>query len=210
MSGSAAPGFANLNTLSTDFAATKFVVDQALGKVATSTIVKVVKVTNAGGVSPVGFVDVIPQVAQVDGAGNTTPHGTIHHLPYLRVQGGTDAVILDPKIGDLGIAVFANRDLSAVKNTKKASPPGSRRRFDYSDGMYLGGLLNGTPVQYVRFHADGLELVSPTEVKITAPSIVLTGNVTSTGTFQNNTKNISSTHIHGGVQSGGSTTSVPV
>ena len=43
-----------------------FMVQQALGKMQTATLVRVESCTNAGGVSPVGFVDVTPLVNQID------------------------------------------------------------------------------------------------------------------------------------------------
>ncbi|WP_258956167.1 Gp138 family membrane-puncturing spike protein [Achromobacter aegrifaciens] len=150
-----------------------FVIGQALARLSTSTVVRVVAVTNAGGLAPVGFVDVQPLVNQLDGAGNAVPHGVLHHLPYFRLQGGTDAVILDPKVGDLGIAVFASRDISAVKASKAQANPGSWRSYDMADGLYVGGLLNGTPVQYVQFTAGGINVVSPSKVTVQAPNIEL-------------------------------------
>ncbi len=136
-----------------------FLVQQALSLVSTATLVQVKAVTNAGEVSPVGFVDVLPLVNQLDGDGNATPHLTVFKLPYFRLQGGTDAIICDPKVGDIGLASFADRDISSVKANKAQSNPGSRRRFAMSDGLYLGGFLNVAPEQYLRFRDDGLELV---------------------------------------------------
>lgn len=156
-----------------DYGSLMFVIGQALAQLSTSTVVRVVAVTNAGGLAPVGFVDVQPLVNQLDGAGNAVPHGVLHHLPYFRLQGGTDAVILDPKVGDLGIAVFASRDISAVKASKAQANPGSWRSYDMADGLYVGGLLNGTPVQYVQFTAGGINVVSPAKVTVEAPNIEL-------------------------------------
>lgn len=142
-----------------------------LKEVRTIDLVKIVAVTNSGGVSPVGFVDVQPLVNQVDGNGNATPHGVLHHLPYFRLQGGADAVILDPKAGDIGFAVFACRDISSVKATRAQANPGSNRSFDMADGVYIGGILNGTPAQYLQFTAEGINVVSPSKVTITAPQV---------------------------------------
>jgi hypothetical protein len=156
------------------FGALQFLVrTMLLTEIRTVDLVRVVAVTNDGGLSPVGFVDVQPLVNQVDGAGNATPHGVIHHLPYFRLQGGADAVILDPKIGDIGMAGYASRDISAVKSTKDQANPGSGRSFDMADGLYIGGMLNGVPEQYIRFSADGIEMVSPTAIRLAAPNIVL-------------------------------------
>ncbi len=150
-----------------------FMVQQALGKMQTATLVRVEACTNAGGVSPVGFVDVTPLVNQIDGLGNPTPHTTIHNVPYFRLQGGANGIIIDPQKGDIGVAVFASRDISKVKSTKKQGNPGSFRQFSFSDGMYLGGMLNGTPTQYVQFSAAGIKIHSPTAVILEAPDIQL-------------------------------------
>lgn len=154
-----------------------FAIRQAIGKLQTATLVKVESCTNEGALSPVGTVNVVPLVNQVDGAGNSVPHTTIYNVPYLRIQGGADAVIIDPKPGDIGIALFANRDISNVKSTKAQANPASSRRFDFSDALYIGGLLNGAPTQYVRFSAAGIEIVSPTAITLKAPTITLDGNV---------------------------------
>lgn len=140
-----------------------FVVRSILGRTATATLVMVKTVTNTGGVEPVGLIDVQPMVAQLDGKGEPTPHGTIHDVPYLRVQGGRNAFIIDPQVGDIGICVFASHDLSAVKENKAPSNPGSRRRFSMADALYIGGVLNAAPENYIRFDSDGNIELSPQE-----------------------------------------------
>jgi phage baseplate assembly protein gpV len=158
----------------TEFNALSFLVNQIMNGRNVATLVQIKAVTNAGGLAPVGYVDVIPLVNQLDGYGNATPHGVVHNLPYFRMQGGANAIILDPQVGDIGIAVFADRDISSVKASKKASNPSSRRRADYADGMYIGGFLNGVPAQYVQFSAAGIKLHSPTQILLDAPDIKMT------------------------------------
>lgn len=148
-----------------------FLIHQVLAAVSTAKLVRVEAVTNAGDLSPVGFVDVLPLVNQLDGEDQAVPHGVVHNLPYFRLQGGPNAVILDPQVGDIGLANFADRDISAVKSAKDVANPGSKRRFDMADGLYHGGYLNGTPQQYVRFSAAGIEMVSPTKVTLRAPLV---------------------------------------
>lgn len=150
-----------------------FLIHQVLAAVSTAKLVRVEAVTNAGDLSPVGFVDVLPLVNQVDGDDNAVPHGVVHNIPYFRLQGGTNAVILDPQIGDIGLCIFADRDISAVKNAKDVANPGSKRRFDMADGLYYGGHLNGVPQQYIRFSADGIEMVSPMQIRLAAPQVVI-------------------------------------
>jgi len=148
-----------------------FMVQQALAKMQTATLVRIESCTNSGGLSPVGFVDVTPLVNQLGGQGNPTPHVTIYNLPYFRLQGGANGVIIDPQKGDIGVAVFASRDISQVKATRKQGNPGSHRQYSFADGMYLGGMLNGTPTQYVQFSAAGIKIHSQTAVVIEAPVV---------------------------------------
>jgi len=150
-----------------------FMVQQAIGKLQTATLVKIEKCTNSGGLSPVGFVDVTPLVNQLDAAGNPTPHVTIFNVPYFRLQGGKNAIIIDPEPGDIGVAVFASRDITKVKATKGAANPGSFRQYSFADGLYLGGMLNAVPEQYVQFSTAGIRIHSPTQVKIDAPDILM-------------------------------------
>lgn len=150
-----------------------FMVQQALGKMQTATLVRIEACTNSGGLSPVGLVDVTPMVNQLDGMGNPTPHVTIYNVPYFRLQGGANGVIIDPQKGDIGICVFASRDISTVKNTKKQGNPGSHRQYNFADGMYLGGVLNGAPTQYVQFSTAGIKIHSPTTIILEAPDIQL-------------------------------------
>jgi len=156
-----------------DFNAQSFMVWSILARVRTMQLVKVVGVTNAGGISPVGFVDLLPLVNQTDGTGNAEPHGTIYHCPYFRLQGGANAVIIDPQVDDIGWAGFADRDISSVIANKGKANPGSKRMFDMADAVYFGGMLNGTPTQYVAFASSGIDIVSPVAIRMAAPTIAL-------------------------------------
>lgn len=153
-----------------------FAISQLLSKIQTATLVRVVACSNNGGLAPVGTVDVSPCVNQVDSAGNSYPHTTIFNVPYLRIFGGNNGngIILDPQPGDIGVAVFASRDISSVKNTQAPANPASARQYDFSDALYLGGMLNGgTPTQYIQFASDGIKIVSPAEISGKAPVIQL-------------------------------------
>ncbi len=178
-------GQLGLNDGASQFNVMAAVIATMLGRVRTMVVVKVMAVTNEGGVSAVGFVDVMPLVKQVDGVGKATSHGTIFNMPYFRVQGGANAIIIDPKVDDLGIAIIADRDSSSVKENKAESTPGSKRRFDLADGVYIGGILNGVPDQYVQFTDDGIKVADKNGnvLNMTSSGIALTGNLTVTGTI---------------------------
>ncbi len=191
-----------------DYNNLNFHVRQALARMQTATVVRVESCTNSGALAPLGFVDVSPLVNQIDGLGNGTPHGIVHNLPYLRLQGGTNAVIIDPVPGDIGICVFASRDISKVKNTQAQGNPGSFRKYNFADGMYLGGLLNGTPTQYIQFNASGVTIHSPTLITLDA-NVQVNGTVTSTGDIKANGISLDN-HVHSGVEGGSSDTGAPV
>lgn len=164
-------GAQNPSSATSEYNAHAFVIRQILSQISTATLVQIKAVTNAGGVSPVGFVDVLPLVNQMDGGNGAMPHGVIHNIPYFRLQGGSNAVILDPQVNDIGICVFADRDISSVKTAKDVSNPGSKRRFDMADGLYIGGVINGAPTQYIAFSSTGIAMVSPTKILLQAPVI---------------------------------------
>lgn len=173
--------------VSSSSARQQFVIRSLLSKVRTSQPVEVLSVTNDGGISPIGYVDIQPLVGQLDGNGNVVPHGPIYNVPYMRIQGGGNAVIIDPEVGDIGLASFCDRDISAVKVSGAASPPGSKRKHDMSDAVYTSTIIAAAPTQYVQFNASGINIVSPTAVTITAPS----ATITTTGATQVNALTVS-------------------
>lgn len=201
--------------------AMQFFVQQMLNNVQTVCLVRVEGVTNDGGLEPVGMVNVKPLVQQMTGEREAVDHGIIYNIPYLRLQGGTDAIIIDPKVDDIGICVFCSRDSSIVKKTLKEAPPGSYRVFNWADGLYLGGVLNGLPQQYIQFSESGIKIHSPTKIILEAPDIEFIGAVTASSTIEvagEVTSEVDvkageislATHVHGGVAPGGSNTGEPV
>lgn len=209
---------------STDYATIQFIVQSILARVATATLVRIVSCTNNGGLSPWGFVNVQPVISQVSGNNVAVQHDTLFRLPYLRLQGGANAVIMDPVAGDIGLAVFCARDISALKNQAnidsvkggaRGVPPGSGRSYSMADGIYLGGMLNGVPTQFVRFSSAGMELVSPTKIRLQAPVVEIEAATSVTvDSPLNDIKGGGSkvdgkvflSHTHTGVQSGPSNT----
>ncbi len=148
-----------------------YLIRRQLGKVRTTTLVKVLACTNNGALAAVGTVDVQPLIQQLDGQGNVMSLPPLYGLPYVRLQGGANAIILDPQPGDIGLALFGDRDLSAAEQSKALSPPGSRRQHSMADGLYIGGVLNGVPSQYVQFEASGIVVNSPGKVTVIAPNV---------------------------------------
>ncbi|WP_414499445.1 hypothetical protein [Zymobacter sp. IVIA_12111.31 C1] len=155
-----------------------FIIDRIIGKHRTVTLVQVVAVRdeNGNGEPDVGCVDLKPLVMAKDPHGKLYSHGTLYNVPFFRLQGGSNAIIIDPQVGDIGIAVIADRDISNVKSTKAEAPPGSDRRYSLDQALYIGGLLNGEPQQYITFTSKGINITSPTAVTINAPTLTFNGN----------------------------------
>lgn len=224
-------------TNASDVARLDFILRSVMSGLRTAMPVKVISVTNSGGVSPIGTVNVQPMVHGVASDGAAIPHGTIYNVPYMRIQGGTNAIILDPQVGDIGIATVCDRDISTVKNSKASNMPGSTRKNDMSDMVYLMSIITVAPTQYVQFNTSGITIVTPgtltiqansvsiqaptvgvnsTSMTIQSPTLGITStNVTSSGTWaQSGTMTVDGTnvhtHRHSGVTAGGSNTGTPV
>jgi hypothetical protein len=148
-----------------EFNSQRFIIDQALARISTARLVQVKGVDTAA-----KTVDVQPLVKQMDGEGNATDHGTIFGIPYMALQFGKSGVIADPVVGDKGLMVVCDRDISAVKANKTFAQPGSLRQFDMADGLYFGGVMNDDPEQWVKFTDTGLELKDKSNNKLVSSS----------------------------------------
>src|ERR1700722_7184341 len=77
-------------------------IKQLISKITNACAVQVVACSNNGALAAVGTVTVQPMIDQVDGDGTRYAHGELYQVPYSRLQGGNNAVIIDPQPGDLG------------------------------------------------------------------------------------------------------------
>lgn len=117
------------------------------------------------------IVTVRPLVEGFTGSGEVIPKTIIYGVPVWRLQRGASALIMPPVVGDIGMIAICDRDISGVKATKSPSLPGSGRTHNHADALYLGGVLNAEPSQYVSFRDDGIDIVSPLAVTMTAPVV---------------------------------------
>lgn len=167
-----------------------------------------VKAVHAGEASITGSVDVQPMVNQQDALGRSYPRQIIHNVPYLRIQGGTSALIIDPKPGDIGFIVVSGRDHTHVVTTRQAAPPASFRQFYIEDCVYIGGFLNNGPNQFIQATDSGWRIVTPGSVSIEAAKITANCDFETSGDVKAGGISLKQ-HTHGGVQSGGSKTAPP-
>jgi hypothetical protein len=199
---------------SNDYNAMQFLIMATIAKMQTVSVVEVVAV-HGGGVAPTGTVDVKVLINLMTGNGQPVPHGIIYGVPFNRAQGGLSAIILDPVVGDVGMAAFASRDISSVKAARGQANPSSARQFDWADAIYVSGMLNAAPTNYIQIDdTDGVKIVSPVKVYISAPIVEVDASTSATvnspavtiGTATTIDGVLFLTHTHSGVTTGGGVT----
>lgn len=161
------------------------VVKSLIGNAHTSMLVQVLSVDSSN-----FSCSIKPLTMLIDAQNNAYERGVINNIPFFRLQGGINGIICDPQVGDIGLAVFCERDISMVKRNKVQSPPSSKRQYDLNDAVYIGGFLNNTPQQYIQFTDTGINIKTIGDVNINGMVIKKDGTiVTKDGV-------ILDTHIH--------------
>ncbi|HEJ7990256.1 TPA: oxidoreductase [Serratia liquefaciens] len=187
----------------------EFLMHQFLMRASFINLVVVVGVSGDG-----KFVDLRQIVHGFSGAGEKIAKGVVFDVPVWRLQRGNSAVKMTPVVGDIGLAASCDRDITNVKSNGNPGLPGSNRTHSPADAIYLGGALNQEPTQYIEFADGEITIVSPAKVRINAPISLFEGDVEVTGKVTANGDVVGagislSTHVHGGVESGGSNTAGP-
>lgn len=202
-------GQAPLTAPNSEFNMLSFLIRQALGSTYTVKVVEVKAVDTAA-----QTVDVHPLVNMMDGLGNAQAHGTILAIPYFTYQSGRNAVLLHPTVGDRGAIIVCDRDSSAVKEARAEANPGSQRRFDLADSLYIGGFLNDAPDNKIEITNDEVIVLHDTKIVLRAPEVLVDGELKATGeiTAKSDAAPVAmTTHQHGNSApiAGGTTAPTP-
>lgn len=160
------------------------------------------------------------------------PDGSIEHVDMPLLQdvpmqfpsGGGTAMTFPVKKGDETLVVFSSRSIDAQHQSGGAQQQMDGRMHSLSDGHALLG-FRSNPRALKNVSGDAVQLrsedgkaaislnpgsgtltmaVEGVSMKMTAAGVEFTG-----GTIKHDGKNIGSTHIHGGVVTGGDTTTGP-
>ena len=201
---SKAPFFGNRAAFNTTAGAIGELVQKHIERLGPSLLVRV-KAVRPGEASITGAVDVQPLVQQQDALGRPVNRAVIHNVPYLRIQGGTSALIIDPKPGDIGFIIISGRDHAHVVTARQPAPPASTRVFSMSDCVYVGGFLNNGPDQFIQATDEGWRIVTPGTVSIEAAKVQANCDIETSGDVKAGGVSLRR-HTHGGVQTGGSKT----
>lgn len=188
-------GFQDPYDTASEFSTFHFVVRQILSNVRTAALMQVTKVTG-GGLMADCYISAKPLVKITDGLNNASSHGIVNNLLVWRPRGGQGAFVCDPVVGDIGLVVVCDRDISAVKSTGAEAPPGSRRRSDFADGIYLGAMLNTALTAYIQITPTGMNIndgqgnlieMAAAGITVTTLTLEVNGDVevdtAATGTF---------------------------
>ena len=154
----------------------------------------------------------------------------IKGVPFWTYRAGDTYITLPIKVGDTGIAIFAQRDISSWKEVGGSVPTPSNRIMDYNDALYIPYIAGkNSPIknynsEYIEIVKNG-KTITVKDGTLEAPEYDLVcKNITcqdiesnslhATSTVVSDTDCISGTisgrtHTHGGVSSGPSTTGVP-
>ena len=87
-------------------------------------------------------------------------------------------------------------------NNGAQSNPGSFRKFDPADGVYIGSLWGATPTTYIQFLSGVLNVVAATGINLSSQGHTL--SINSSGIVLDG--KVWSSHEHTGVQNGSSNT----
>lgn len=199
--------FGNRAAFNTTAGAIGELVQKKIDRLGPSMLVQV-KAVRPGEASITGSVDVQPLVQQRDARGRPVNRSVIHNVPYLRIQGGSSALIIDPKPGDIGFIIISGRDHTHVVTARQPAPPASTRIFSMSDCVYVGGFLNNGPDQFIQATDEGWRIVTPGTVSIEATKITANCDIETSGDVKAGSVSLKQ-HTHGGVQPGGSKTTAP-
>lgn len=177
-------------------------------------------------------VSVVPAVkARVLGADGVADWVTLPLLvdcPVLFPGGGGFTLTFPVAVGDECLVLFASRCIDAWWDSSQVSVQPDMRMHDLSDGFALVGvrsrpkavpgvstngaeLRNNDRSSFIRIAADGsVSVASSSIVTITAPSVVMSGDLDVGGIMRNNGRVVGEHHKHSGVRSGGDISGEPI
>lgn len=148
-----------------------------------------------------GTIDVLPLVIPVsfteDAPVDNTP---IYNIPVFQLQRANSAIIMMPVVGDIGLIAVCDKDITLVKENKSSAVAQTMRMHSRMDAIYIGGVLNKTPSQFIKFEDNALTITTPSDINISATTLNIKAktNITGDTNIDGNltvTKNITAMNI---------------
>jgi hypothetical protein len=185
MTAPATPNFSAAQ-LATEALQHQFLMLSLIKDIRTAIPVEVVAVHPGSGTTlSIGTVDVQPLIQAVSGRGKNRRLWALEQTygaKFCRVQAGNTALVIDPDVGDIGLAIVCDRDISSVVAAAGLAGPGSSRTHDISDLVYMFTMISAQDVtQYILANGDGIKILSPNTVTIQGAQINLVGPINANG-----------------------------
>jgi hypothetical protein len=157
-------------------------------------------------------------VQQLDGSWEWKPGPMLTKCPIVFPSGAGFTFFAPPQAGDEALAIFASRSIDEWWARGGQQQRGDLRMHSPNDAFILAGVWNQTRVPTaidptaleIRNAAGTVKLrMESAGVTITAPLVTVAGDLAVTGNVLSGTVSLE-THVHSGVQSGGSDTGPPL
>jgi len=154
-----------------------------------------------------------PLIMLVTTNNESVARAPVASVPVFQFGGGGHILSFNINAGDLGWIKANDRDISLFLQYFTQSAPNTWRKHSFQDAVFIPDPMRGYTIaeedqsNCVLQNLDGSVKISLSAdtIKIAAPNVeIVSENFTHNGT------NVGDTHVHGGVQSGGSNTGVPV
>ena len=156
-----------------------------------------IELVQVSAVNETGTVDVTPLITPVSLADNATVNTSrIYDIPVFQLQRANSAIVMTPVVGDIGIIAVCDKDISLIKANRKPTEAQTARTHSRADAIYLGGVLNSAPTQYIKFEDNTISIKTEGTLNISAGSVNITAktNIEGDTTIDGNlivTQNIS-------------------
>lgn len=124
------------------------------------------------------FVNVKPLIEQFDSTNKLIPittADTIYNIPVMQPHGANGEMSFNPAVGDKGLLIAGNFDISNYKKIQDTSPVGSSRSFNWSDGFFLPVSFHDMPDGLFFRNKESSVKILPALISIIAQAVNLGG-----------------------------------
>ncbi len=148
-------GIANYEDLTSEYNALNFIITSIIKSTVNTCYAVTVTKVDADNQK----VTVKPLIAQIDADNNKIELPEIFEIPYFRYSAGRTAVKLNPVAGDIGVLIIFKSDSNNIKTGDNSQIlPNTFLNYPLYSGIYIGGMLNNDPENYIEIKDDSITI----------------------------------------------------
>ncbi|WP_242349264.1 hypothetical protein [Mucispirillum schaedleri] len=148
-------GVANYEDLTSEYNALNFIITSIIKSTVNTCYAVTVTKVDADNQK----VTVKPLIVQIDADNNKIELSEIFEIPYFRYSAGRTAVKLDPVAGDIGVLIIFKSDSNNIKTGDNSQIlPNTFLNYPLYSGIYIGGMLNNDPENYIEIKDDSITI----------------------------------------------------